>query len=72
MTTVRERTDKAKRTSDIAFGIIDAEASAREAKTAKLKKLREERAAASAPEDAGEKPAPKKRAFTRKPRQVGP
>ena len=73
MTSVRERQNKAERTSEIAFGIINAEADARDAKSAKLRKLREAREAAGAPKRSpDDKPAPKKRAFARKPRQVGP
>jgi hypothetical protein len=70
VTSVKDRNNKAARTSEIAFGIIDAEAAAREAKSAKLRKLREAREAAAAP--AADKPVAKKRAIVRKPRRVGP
>ncbi|MBO6718693.1 MAG: hypothetical protein JJ913_12115 [Rhizobiaceae bacterium] len=61
---------KAERTSEVAFGIINAEADARAAKTEKLRKLREAREdAASGKPDS---PRPKKRAVVRKPRSVGP
>ncbi len=73
MSSVNERRNKAERTSEVAFGLINDEAAAREAKSAKLRKLREAREAAAAPKPSpDDKPAPKKRAFARKPRQVGP
>lgn len=41
MTSTAEKLKKAERTSEVAFAIINAEVRAREAKTAKLRKLRE-------------------------------
>jgi hypothetical protein len=70
VTSVKDRNSKAQRTTEVAFGIIDAEAAARDAKTAKLRKLREAREAATS-QEAGQ-PAPKKRAMVRTPRRVGP
>ncbi|GAB5507945.1 MAG: hypothetical protein Rhirs2KO_31080 [Rhizobiaceae bacterium] len=73
MTSVRERQKKAERTSEIAFGIINAEADAREAKTAKLRKLREAGEAGSKDvSNEAANTAAKKRRVARKPRRVGP
>lgn len=73
MTSVRERQKKAERTSEIAFGIINAEADAREAKTAKLRNLREsEEAGSKGVSNEAAKTTAKKRRVARKPRQVGP
>ena len=70
MTSTTDRLKKAERTSEIAFGIINAEADAREAKSAKLRKLREALDEGAARPN-GVKPVARMRAAARGARKVG-
>ena len=71
MASTTDRLKKAERTSEVAFGIINAEASARDAKTAKLRKLREALDGSDATPDDAVKPAPAKKKRARSTRKVG-